>query len=303
MIRTVNFPADVRRRYRTGFTLIELLVVIAIIAILAAILFPVFAQAREKARQATCVSNLKQLALAANMYAQDYDERFVGNVRLGAAGNSWWQLLPPYIQRAQVAADRFSSANANASRTVYICPTARQNENLVPTGRLNYTPAGTIVENQVDSATGSVNGGPSLAAFTRPSETAWLVDNGVINRNDPDRCFFYRDGTGRLFQAVASAGGAVSTAANASGSNDPATAVFNPEACPLGAPSGSCAGGNNRRRSIAYRHSGGVVLGFVDGHVKWVRGQMVYNNIAAAQVTETTSGAPSFTTMFDVAQP
>jgi prepilin-type N-terminal cleavage/methylation domain-containing protein/prepilin-type processing-associated H-X9-DG protein len=61
---------------RKGFTLIELLVVIAIIAILAAILFPVFAQAREKARQASCLSNIKQLGLALNMYAQDNDERF-----------------------------------------------------------------------------------------------------------------------------------------------------------------------------------------------------------------------------------
>ncbi len=58
-----------------GFTLIELLVVIAIIAILAAILFPVFAKAREKARQASCASNLKQLALGMLMYAQDYDEK------------------------------------------------------------------------------------------------------------------------------------------------------------------------------------------------------------------------------------
>jgi prepilin-type N-terminal cleavage/methylation domain-containing protein/prepilin-type processing-associated H-X9-DG protein len=61
------------RRLRPGFTLIELLVVIAIIAILAAILFPVFAQAREKARQAACTSNLKQLALAFRMYSDDYD--------------------------------------------------------------------------------------------------------------------------------------------------------------------------------------------------------------------------------------
>jgi prepilin-type N-terminal cleavage/methylation domain-containing protein len=58
-----------------GFTLIELLVVIAIIAILAAILFPVFARAREKARQTSCLSNVKQLTLGILMYAQDYDER------------------------------------------------------------------------------------------------------------------------------------------------------------------------------------------------------------------------------------
>ena len=61
---------------RRGFTLIELLVVIAIIAILAAILFPVFAQAREKARQTTCISNLKQIGSSVMMYAQDYDEEF-----------------------------------------------------------------------------------------------------------------------------------------------------------------------------------------------------------------------------------
>jgi len=61
---------------RRGFTLIELLVVIAILAILAAILFPVFAHAREKARQTSCLSNLKQLATATQMYLQDYDSIF-----------------------------------------------------------------------------------------------------------------------------------------------------------------------------------------------------------------------------------
>ena len=65
-----------RPKDRRGFTLIELLVVIAIIAILAGILFPVFAQAREKARQASCQSNLRQLGLATAMYIQDYDETY-----------------------------------------------------------------------------------------------------------------------------------------------------------------------------------------------------------------------------------
>ncbi|UCH34100.1 MAG: prepilin-type N-terminal cleavage/methylation domain-containing protein, partial [Armatimonadota bacterium] len=75
-------------RKNRGFTLIELLVVIAIIAILAAILFPVFARAREAARKATCLSNLKQIALAAIMYAQDYDEVLPAANASGAKGSS-----------------------------------------------------------------------------------------------------------------------------------------------------------------------------------------------------------------------
>ena len=67
----------VYRRKPRGFTLIELLVVIAIIAILAAILFPVFARAREAARKTSCLSNMKQIGLAAMMYVQDYDETFM----------------------------------------------------------------------------------------------------------------------------------------------------------------------------------------------------------------------------------
>lgn len=85
-------------RTKRGFTLIELLVVIAIIAILAAILFPVFARAREKARQATCSSNLKQVALAAKMYTPDYDERFpIGYGNWGYAG--WYVITQPPTAR------------------------------------------------------------------------------------------------------------------------------------------------------------------------------------------------------------
>ncbi len=74
----------IRREFGRGFTLIELLVVIAIIAILASILFPVFAQARETARKTSCASNLKQMGLAWNMYVQDYDERYPA-----ASPNDW----------------------------------------------------------------------------------------------------------------------------------------------------------------------------------------------------------------------
>lgn len=71
-----TFEAGPRRIPRRGFTLIELLVVIAIIALLAAILFPVFARARENARRASCQSNLKQIGLSVVQYTQDYDETF-----------------------------------------------------------------------------------------------------------------------------------------------------------------------------------------------------------------------------------
>lgn len=106
---------------KSGFTLIELLVVIAIIAILAAILFPVFAQAREKARAIACLSQAKQIALAAHMYSEDYDETWVvysygvqsndasiysPGFGAGAALVDWEMLLQPYIK----------------NRNVFVCP-------------------------------------------------------------------------------------------------------------------------------------------------------------------------------------
>ncbi|HIE53443.1 MAG TPA: DUF1559 domain-containing protein [Armatimonadetes bacterium] len=103
----------VRLTSRRGFTLIELLVVIAIIAILAAILFPVFARAREKARTASCQSNLKQLALGVKMYTSDWDERTPGDSGWRLTQDAWdrgrrpwWLKIMPYIK----------------NRPLFICP-------------------------------------------------------------------------------------------------------------------------------------------------------------------------------------
>jgi len=105
-----------------GFTLIELLVVIAIIAILAAILFPVFAQAREKARAISCISNLKQIGLAVTMYTQDYDETLPF---AWSAQGGWYNVLDPYIKNGQSANLNYATGavwNAPTTTGVWHCP-------------------------------------------------------------------------------------------------------------------------------------------------------------------------------------
>ncbi len=103
---------------RHGFTLIELLVVIAIIAILAAILFPVFARARENARKSTCQSNIKQLALGVLQYAQDYDERLPRHCiqPAGADPSMWTGMVQPYVRNTGVTQCPSNPTPRNAAR-------------------------------------------------------------------------------------------------------------------------------------------------------------------------------------------
>jgi prepilin-type N-terminal cleavage/methylation domain len=124
-------------RPRSGFTLIELLVVIAIISILAAILFPVFAQVREKARMTTCVSNMRQLALAVGMYTQDADEALPPSTNYDIPTNVperiWPALVQPYVK----------------NQGVFTCPSAENaafpsDWNLRGVGSIGYTSATAI---------------------------------------------------------------------------------------------------------------------------------------------------------------
>ena len=108
---------------KKGFTLIELLVVIAIIAILAAILFPVFARARENARRSSCSSNLKQIALGFKQYTQDYDEKYP-QVQAGTTTAGGWAIaLQPYLKSSQI----------------FQCPSETAAPNNIATGGTGYS--------------------------------------------------------------------------------------------------------------------------------------------------------------------
>jgi prepilin-type N-terminal cleavage/methylation domain-containing protein/prepilin-type processing-associated H-X9-DG protein len=177
-------PSMLRTR-RPAFTLIELLVVIAIIAVLAAILFPVFAQARDKARSVSCLSNQKQLGHALMMYTQDYDEKTIwfwnGSVAAWNKDNLagyWYQALMPYVKNAGV----------------FRCPSVRQSPDCDPVRKpfadLERCGFGFNVAH-VGYASGDPYLDPgmrgdtrSLASLTDPARIIFLADSQIDPRID-----------------------------------------------------------------------------------------------------------------------
>lgn len=174
---------------KRGFTLIELLVVIAIIAILAAILFPVFAQAREKARQATCNSNIKQVITAFMMYIQDYDETFpVWNSAISTPGSYWpyWNYaVDPYIKGQMGSLER---------KGIWICPSATKLSNVNMTYAYNHVKLGRISASTDSAYLQSTGTAASLATLQEATNTLVISDGlefarppyGVLVEGYPD---------------------------------------------------------------------------------------------------------------------
>jgi prepilin-type N-terminal cleavage/methylation domain-containing protein/prepilin-type processing-associated H-X9-DG protein len=257
----------VRRRKRAAFTLIEILVVISIIALLAAILFPVFARARENARRASCQSNLKQIGLAMRQYADDYDGRLANvyvcrlqqdELAWGAANGNlpgsyyiyWPQIIYPYTKSTQI----------------YVCPSGDQtsfvkakpyvghygaNRNLMPLGNTGVT-----------TFPGTVTPGLMEVQINEPARKYLIMDAGNYDVYPGQWTGAYTAGTtvssNRFLPGRGASGG---TACNV----------------------GSLWGDNDCRNG---RHFTCMNILFVDGHVKWLFGKTV-----GAQAVKDTTGA------------
>ncbi|RYX82513.1 DUF1559 domain-containing protein [bacterium] len=246
-----------------GFTLIELLVVIAIIAILAAILFPVFARARENARRASCQSNLKQIGLGLMQYSQDYDEllpnAWFGPNGYGPSNNTtiykWMDAIQPYIKSTQLFTCPSSTLGLAAGATGQFVPAKLLGTTGYPASPNNNSYGSYAINSAYwgdDANKGPGNSNPSLsmARVEEPATTIWVGDGNGSYQCDWER-------------------------------NNPA--IFLTSAAP------SIGSNNLNDGAIVERHLETSNLLYVDGHVKSLK--------MSSLITVGTSGAYKFFTM------
>ncbi|MBC8137654.1 MAG: DUF1559 domain-containing protein [Fibrella sp.] len=260
---------------RTGFTLIELLVVIAIIAILAAILFPVFAQAREKARQTTCLSNMKQIGLAMMQYNQDNDECYcpsqVSTSGYGSftTGYDWTFIINPYIKNGEnKTAPVGGRAIQGYAGGIYSCPSSlRQQQQSQFLLRGDVFPTWYNIDGPLD---GNASGpAVSMAQIDEPSNkiAMWEAGSNGVDANNYGP-YYPIEGwawySGYSYQVGDFLGS----------SKD----------CDI--QEGSDGGGFQSCNTLPrYRHSGGANMLYLDGHVKVMKkGDFYARNIFIPKV-------------------
>jgi prepilin-type N-terminal cleavage/methylation domain-containing protein/prepilin-type processing-associated H-X9-DG protein len=262
---------SVQRTRTNGFTLIELLVVIAIIALLAAILFPVFARARENARRASCQSNLKQISLGMVQYTQDYDEKYpsaystrpfqdpTGTQSAFAVG--WGYMIMPYMKSVQIMQ----------------CPSEPNKQNLVPDGAgghdfgwSDYFINGNLA---VYTCSGPSCSAPGIKISTVPNTSVVIMlgDSGQGRDYTQANCYDY----------------------SSCGGGNPDMGVNIPPGwdCTKDGVVGYTAAGyigdaadwNAMNPGAMKRHLEGANYAFSDGHVKWLKPDMLsYNDPATS---------------------
>lgn len=274
------------RKEVKAFTLIELLVVIAIIAILAAILFPVFAQAREKARAITCISNLKQLGLAVAQYNQDYDDTMPNGCNPWGEETGWaWQIYP-YVK----------------SVGVFQCPDDNSiGDKYGESKSTSYGINSNINEAMINLATKTgppnpIPGGASLAKFGAPASTVLLFEvqnvayddvsafGGTFSATNVEYTGGY-SGYGNYdneYYGMSPSGDGRGAISDAGGGVDPDGTNGGPTAADCNGPCLKYATGyllgsypGPQFTTAQGRHQGGSNFLMADSHAKWLRGSQV----------------------------